>query len=235
MAAPGVKRALFVVSARGQGHLVRCRALASELTSRGWRCSLSPMSPRTALGYDVSVIDGEEYGPEVYEALKDRPAVAVVDTARVPWSGWPYTNLLVWGSAGATWEPLAEAGFCGTAMLGPRAAILRPEFREMRRPQLPGTTIPLIPRADFDARNITGLHTLALAALMRGAGRVITYGGMRALEAACVRGNALGLEIEARNPGEELNKAGLLADPAADLVDGLGCGRVADAIEELAK
>lgn len=223
-----MKRALFVVSARGQGHLVRCRALASELTSRGWRCSLSPMSPRTALGYDVSVIDGEEYGPEVYEALKDRPVVAIVDTLPV---AEPHAALIVCGSAGArivygTYSP-------GVLMAGPAYAILRPEFRELRRPQLPGITIPLIPRADFDARNVTGIHPLALAALMRGAGRVVTYGGMRALEAACVRGSALGMEIEARNPGEELNKAGLLADPPADLVDGLGCGRVADAIERL--
>lgn len=218
-----MRRALFIVSMLGQGHLVRSRALASELTNRGWGCTMTNRSPLSASSYDVSVVDmgDDDAVADIYTTLSARPVVAVVDRP-----GDVDAQLVVFGNAGAEHWMASSKRHHGVTLFGPHYALLRPEFREWRSTNVSSSVA--------DLREVKDLTAAQLAEQMLGAGKVITYGGMRALEAACVRGNAMGMTIEARNDGEELNKAGLLADPTVNLVDGLGCKRVADAIEGLA-
>lgn len=225
------RRALFVMSTRGQGHIVRCRALAAELLTRGWFSTMTNRSPLSGTSYDVSIVDlgEEEHAAAVYDALKDKPVVAIVDTP-----GPRLVDMIVCGSPGAKVEmfaPEPEGASAGTILGGGAYALLRPEFREFR------SSLPRRPWIyAFDCREVTDHSAFDMAIGMSTAETVITYGGMRALEAACVRGHARGMTIEARNPGEELNKAGLRGHGGiADLIDGLGCKRVADAIEGLVK
>ena len=120
----------------------------------------------------------------------------------------------------------------------------------------------------WDARCIEGLSADEVCRRMLSAAMVITYAGMRAMEAACLGVPSI---LIARNRGEALNAKGLqaclagywseawpyigIADPfeaarqfltpekswrldvmstaGRELVDGLGCQRVADAIEAL--
>jgi len=81
----------------------------------------------------------------------------------------------------------------------------------------------------LDARNVRGMGAADLAEAMSRASLVITYGGMRAMEAACI---GVPMIVIPRNEGERLN-AEFLA--AGGTIDGLGCKRAADAIEELIK
>lgn len=220
------KRALFVVSTRGQGHIVRCRALAAELATRGWASTMTNKAPLSPASYDVSIVDleGEDHEHDVYEVLKDRPVVAIVDTH----FDLPAVNLVVCGNAGAR---TVRSRRC---LFGPRYALLRPEFLQARiedtwqREHRPTNGL------SFDCRKVSDLSAATLAERMRDSDEVVTWGGMRALEAACVRGNAVEIHIRPRNEGEIWNMRGLYADPTADLVDGRGCLRVADAILELA-
>lgn len=78
------KRALFVVSTREPHRLIRCRALAAELATRGWASTMSNRSPLSAASYDVSIVDleGEEWEADVCEVLADRPVVAIMDSDR---------------------------------------------------------------------------------------------------------------------------------------------------------
>lgn len=217
------RRALFVTSMAGQGHIVRCRALACELASRGWASTMSNKAPSSAASYDVSIVDlgDEPQVVDVYRALVDRPVVAVADTYVAP-----DVDLIVWGSAGA--GDFRRLNQRSRYLAGPQYSLLRPEFCRARW-ALGSTRIV----GSVDLRTVRDQSATELAADIAAFTTVYTYGGMRAMEAACVRGSARGLVIEARNPGEELNKAGLEARPDEDLVDGLGCSRVADAIEEL--
>jgi UDP-N-acetylglucosamine:LPS N-acetylglucosamine transferase len=68
-----------------------------------------------------------------------------------------------------------------------------------------------------------------MAEVMSKVALVVTYGGMRAMEAACIGVPSI---IQPRNEGERLNAEFLRA---GGKIDGLGCKRAADAIEELVK
>lgn len=81
----------------------------------------------------------------------------------------------------------------------------------------------------FDARNVRGMDARDLAEAMSRASLVITYGGMRAMEAACV---GVPMIVIPRNGGERLNAEFLLS---GGKIDGLGCKRAAEDIEELVK
>lgn len=231
--ATGTRRALFVVddgAEHGRGHAVRSRALADELRSRGWVCDWNPA--RTGMP-DVVVVDlarpvAVHVGPVPSVEIVDHPSQRVAiwsDHAKVK------PDLLVCGSAGA--KPSLFNGD-KKVLAGPEYALLRPEFAEQRKVnERCWTDMPLEPVAPVDIRSIDDVSADGLAgrlftAAVSGSG-VITYAGMRAMEAACVGAPFVGLI--ARNDGEKLNVEGL---SAGAVVDGLGCKRVADAIEALA-
>lgn len=219
-----MKRALIIPSLRGGGHLVRCRALASELTRRGFGCTMTSKAPLSASSYDVSVVDmeGEEHEHDVYEALRGRPVVAVIDTPHAV-----QARAVVCATVGVSPDVFPTATESRILLCGSKFALLRPEFREMR------SDAWKLSSSVGSVADANGLSASEMATVMLRHGRLHTYGGVRALEAACVRSSAVGLDIVARNAAEEMNRAGLCADPAADLVDGLGCVRVADYIEAM--
>jgi len=234
-------RALFIPDDAGQGHIVRCAALGRELRRRNWRTFT--IGPR------------EEVPNRMFQA-------AIIDTRQPlsPIPGIPHTvrivdeveqmgpcDLLVMGHAGP------PEGLPPGSKLGPEYAMLRREFVEERG-------IPRTRKGVFDARKLAGWSAEALAEEMASAAIVITYGGMRALEAACLGTPTV---LVARNHGERMNVDGLanagcglvaheetaqsVADDligltdvlekmrraAMQLVDGGGCQRVAYAIEEM--
>ena len=278
-----MSRAVFVVDVKsGQGHLVRSRALMTELASRGWRCSMVSKPPGSVASHDVTIFDGPAFDcPEAYDQASGKPVVAIVDTPGARHGA----DLTVCGSAGAKPDMFTCSGCVKTqgnatmvVCAGPQYALLRPEFRAMRDwppygPMLPmpGVNISRMDGSDctFDVRAIEDQPAEAIAKWMRAAKVVITYAGMRAMEAACV---GAPIEVFVRNEGERLNARGLMNGGAAlvfwtsdeakcnpedrlaafcldtteghealrtmseagrALVDGLGCQRVADAIERM--
>jgi spore coat polysaccharide biosynthesis predicted glycosyltransferase SpsG len=218
-----VKRALFVVSEHGNGHKVRCGALADELRRRGWECLTDPVTITTSTilaVVDLVVLDH----PGVSFSTNDTSSkvLRIVDVPPINEAG--VADILVCGSAGATTE--AFSGFGDRLVLaGPQYALLRPEFRAEREQGFIGQR-----SGTYDVRNESGKSASWIAYEMAKAERVITYGGMRAMEALCL--DPPYIEIHQRNEGERLNAAGLKMRPRV-VVDGRGCERVADAIEEL--
>lgn len=240
-----VRRALFVVSDQGLGHKTRCGALADELRARGWTCEDRKEWQDSA---DVTIVD--------HPGLKAR-AQRVVYIVDEP-GEYEGADLLVCGGAWATPEAFADSG-AKKVLAGPQYALIRDHFRVARN-EFDGAE----PRGMgvFDARNIENVGPVELALKMLGADVIITYAGMRAMEAACV---GAPMVLQARNEGERLNAHALMAAGAAvyvdklpypegwasalnsaghgfpplmsaagrALVDGLGTGRVADAIEAL--
>jgi spore coat polysaccharide biosynthesis predicted glycosyltransferase SpsG len=188
---------------------------------------------------DVVVIDRRHYIPAPVTANK---VVRIFDEELYIGPN----ALAVFGGAGAK-------DYISYALCGPRFAMLRPEFRALRQDRT---------RAGiFDARQVFGLSALNLATSMASAEVVVTYSGMRAMEATCVGAPTV---LVVRNHGERINADGLVAagcsivateelamqtassllsqapellphmrERALGLVDGLGCSRVADAIEGL--
>lgn len=219
------RRALFIVSGDGLGHIVRCNALAGELHLRGWTSETmkrSAVSVAVFGRFDVAIIDGVGLDDDALSWLRTPTRrVAIVDTMTAP----DFADLVVCGNAGA--RAYGSMGDHAIILAGPQYALIREEFQSARKARLVG-----LPYAALDLRGVEHLTAFQIAGLLRKVKTIVTYGGMRALEAACVRGSSAGLIIEARNPGEELNKAGLEADRSADLIDGRGRVRVADAIEE---
>jgi spore coat polysaccharide biosynthesis predicted glycosyltransferase SpsG len=261
-------KALFIVDdVHGQGHVVRSGALRDELERRGWKTktaldSFAPLScgfkePIIVKDVDVIVSDGGHCIEKMFEArtvyIADEPSNLNV-------------TLLVAGGAGATEEMYKDCG-AKKVLAGPQYALLRPEFRD--RHELMNRCfahVPLVKPPLFDIRRIVDLSADQLAAQLFSvtatAGIVITHGGMRAMECACV---GAPMVIVPRNEGERLNAralriagAALIADEKSaeqvakdllehprwlqvmskrgrELVDGLGVKRVADAIEELVK
>lgn len=225
------RSALFIVDAtNGQGHLVRCRALASELAGRGWHCSMMPKRPSGWIG-DVVIVDGLEFYDGL-EAVHDWPGMKVVSIRDTPHAPTYGADLIVMGSAGFHNSDRAATESYPTRYLeGPNYSLLRREFRDQREIE---RGMRMVKIGTFDVRSVDGLPAREMARKMADAYVVVTYAGMRAMEAACVGVGATTLEsklvLHARNEGEELNKRGL---EAGAVVDGLGCQRVAAAIEEL--
>jgi len=252
-----LKAALCIPSTRGMGHVVRCRTLANELVERGWTVQTSGAKRPSGFIGDVVIVDGDDFPPETYDW--PCPVVIIRDTfAALPWHV-PHPSLMVVPSAGL--RPASYAHLYGV-LSGPTYSILRPAFREWaRRRDDAGWGFTGIV---FDARSAGGTNTMTsdeLAQRFATASVVITYGGMRAMEAACV---GVPMVIVARNEGETLNANGLehvgAAKVVADewdapamaekvvqhygaarlaamgragsaLVDGMGCRRVANEIE----
>jgi spore coat polysaccharide biosynthesis predicted glycosyltransferase SpsG len=214
------RSALFVADDRpeaGNGHKVRCGALANELRSRGWSCLFLERGEHDE-GSDVMVIDLSADLPRQVVLPGKAKTVRIVDAPDRYCHGW---DMLVCGSAG---ERRMDFSTDSDLLAGPQFALLRPEFREMR-------DVNWERRGIFDARDIAGMSAHGMSVAMRSAGAVITYGGMRALECACV---GTPMFLNARNEGEAHNARGLMHhDPERlmRIVDGLGCKRVADAIE----
>ena len=204
-----MKTVHFVVSDHGMGHITRCLALAEELGRRGWEVVERDEA-------DVVVVDIQRQEPphvQVTHSLGRCGSVLIVDTPR---ETGPF-DLVICGSAGAVPEMFMVPA--QTVLLaGPEYALLRPEFAGVRwqggKPAV-------------DIREMTGLSARQMADLFAEVNGVLTYAGMRAMEARCV---GVPLVMIARNPGEELNKRGL---EAGARVDGKGCVRVVDVIEEL--
>ena len=251
-------RAVFVVDVKsGQGHLVRSRALMAELASRGWRCSMVSKPVGAVASHDVTIFDGPAFDrEEAYEAASGKPVVAIVDTP-----GARHVDLTVCGSAGAKPDMFQCSGCVKThgyppvaVCAGPQYALLRHEFATLRSWIL-SDGVHTTQHGVLDIRNIKDIPADRLASMLMNAEVVITYAGMRAMEAACI-GVPSALLI--RNEGELLNATGLIAGGAAisgstwtdallaqaallksmsetgrALVDGLGCQRVADAIERM--
>lgn len=234
-------RALLIPDDAGNGHIVRCAALSRELRCRDWKT--------------FTVAASEQVPPRQFE-------VAILDTVKPlpPIPGVAHTVRIV---DEAVQDGPCEIIVCANAgcdvvspraLVGPQYALLRREFLEER-----GSVVRRV--GIFDARKIAGWSAEALASEMALSQVVISYGGMRALEAACVgtptvlvhrnRGeclNAWGLagagaaivstESEAERAAELLLAAapgllGRMGGAGMALVDGRGCERVADAIEGL--
>ena len=247
------RSALFIPSTRGMGHVVRSRALANELCERGWSCSTSGGKRPPGFKGDVVVVDGDGMDPNVY----DWPCkvVAIQDAPR----DHRRCTFVVRPSAGL--DPQSVPGhLLGKMMVGSRFALIRREFIAMSGIN-PGLCREDGQRPVWDARFVKDLSAETVALCMVNAAVVITYGGMRAMEAACV---GVPMVVLARNEGELLNAQGLaragaakhvaeddqvddmvakmlrypqeklraMSDAGRALVDGRGCQRVADAIEE---
>lgn len=239
-------------SGAGNGHTVRCRALADELRHRGVTTFLHMMPPATEIiaWAEVMVLD---LGPEdhVIYAIPTKPAkyVRIVDTV-VDTSN---ADLIICGSAGAEARMFQGKG-SARVLAGPDYCLLRPQFAAERRITHRRDGIVDLRRAgdQWDARIVASQVARATVA--------ITYGGMRAMEATCVGTPTV---IYPRNEGEHLNARGLMMAGAAlvadeselqvmaaelmkvaplaakmsasarQLIDGRGVDRVAHAIMEL--
>jgi spore coat polysaccharide biosynthesis predicted glycosyltransferase SpsG len=237
-------KALFIVDdVHGQGHVVRSGALRDELGRRGWVIE----GRVTSSVIDVSVYDGIK----VFDGPPYRYNVVISDE---PVSYAEGMTLLVAGGAGATEEMYKDCG-AKKVLAGPQYALLRPEFSKIRVRKEQGSWFT-------DIRPMRGFSTECVASVMRSVAVVITHGGMRAMECACV---GAPMVIVPRNEGERMNAralriagAALIADEKSaeqvakdllehprwlqvmskrgrELVDGLGVQRVADSIEELVK
>lgn len=240
-------KTLFIADSCGQGHRVRCGALAAELERRGGETfTIGPHDPIPRRLFHAVVIDMRAYVPPVPGIER---TIRIIDDV----SQQGPADLIVLGCASQCGELLLSAGE-GHVLLGPRYSLLRREFASERRAE------HLLRDGTFDARRISGWSAEALAEQFGEARVVISYAGMRAMEAACVGTPAV---LVVRNRGEKLNATGLVEAGAAvlstgdeaenvaealhelpetqkrmgiagtQLVDGLGCQRVADEIEEL--
>jgi spore coat polysaccharide biosynthesis predicted glycosyltransferase SpsG len=191
-------KALFIVASGpewGNGHVVRCAALSAELEGRGWECVTLPTTEACS-DVDVLVVDHPGADSAIYGKAK---VVQIVDAPRPV-----EADLLVCGGAAAHVGMFLNHG-APEMLIGPRYALLRSAFR------YGGTHKAGI----FDARHVSGLSGADLATRLAMASVVITYGGMRAMEAASVGAPMI---VIPRNEGEELNALGLMAAGAAAYV-----------------
>ncbi len=227
-----MKRAAFIVSDCGQGHRVRCGALADELRTRGWHCVM--LAQGEVWAGDVVVVDHPEAG-HVHIGVGKVVRVVDLPTAET-------ADLLIQG-----WE-LLRPEFRRLHDLADRCWL----HLSLR----PGEVVDLRQISGWSEKTLAGRLFDAVAS-----GDVaITYGGMRANECACVgtpmviiprnegeRLNAqrlvrAGAAVVAEEDEAESMARSLLDSPAVlramshagrEAVDGLGVKRAADAIEAL--
>lgn len=243
------KSALFIVDhVRGMGHVVRSRALANALTERGWLVSACSKRPPGFNG-DVVIVDGNHFESDAYDWRC--PVVAIQDKHYQGSTLWPPGGLTLHVHASAKFIN-ARTGIRPVCLQGPTFSLLRREFLEVQWDPMMDVS---------DLRAIKDASVFQMSILMARSAVVVTYAGMRAMEAACVGTPTV---LVARNEGELWNAEGLAAvgaakhiseedqvipmvrrlleSPRARLqrmsriaqqhVDGRGCERVADAIEE---
>lgn len=237
-------KALLVADNAGRGHIVRCAALARELERRGWEAQIiGPNQESVIVGYDLVVADVRAPQMMLFGEAK---VVRIVDHP----GDLPSADLVICGGAGAS---VVHFPHVPNIRAGAHYSLLRPEFARERGRKRGREGV-------LDLRVIVGWDAAELAAEMAGAALAITYGGMRAMECACV---GTPMIVLPRNDGEQLNADGLLTAGAAviaadyqvqvmadtmigcpdllntmsknafDLVDGHGCRRVGQAIEDL--
>jgi len=227
------KRAMFVTDdRRGQGHLVRSRALADELFQRGWRVSLVNEPLNNYSVADVVIVDGYCFGSDVYTEADGIPRVVIADhpvhssCGRFHHDDRDYAvALLVNGTAaGYGGEKYERYGirYCAPlnpkkVLAGPAYALLRPEFREYR----PKKEEEIFQRRQSgsyrcsDLRAVQNLTAGQLALQLADSRMALTYCGMRAMEAACV---GVPMVLVERGADEELNAVGLATEGCAKLV-----------------
>lgn len=256
-----LKRALFIVDDRpeaGRGHVVRCGALANELRARGWECDFLAQGEHGEA--DVLVVDlyHGQGAPMVHTGNTARVVqiadkVSLMPTLLRIKGEMARPDLIVDGGAGAHADMYRDSG-AREVLAGPEYALLRPEFAKTQWP-LNSDLVWL------DVRRFAGVEARQMACHMASAKVLITAAGMRAMEAACVgapmilfvesddqESNARALEakcagiIAYTEEYAQKQVKQLLKDPdwlsrmsfaGRSLVDGLGCKRVADAIERL--
>lgn len=195
-----MRHALLIASKAGRGHIVRTRALAVALTESGWACQTiaHPGDELPAIATDLVVIDVPT--PYTLDIGRRPKLVRIVDTQEATDDNY---DLTVFGSAGA------EASRTDSMLAGPLYALLRPEFCAERH-------IARTRSGVQDFRSIGGWSPSELAREMAQHVVAINYGGMRALECACVGTPSI---IIPRNEGERLNAHGLMAAGAALIAD----------------
>lgn len=206
-------RALFFVAegpGYGNGHAVRSGALRDELTARGWTCDWRIPHGNPDLVISDVPDDGRVSGVHAKAGvlrveISDDPSRRV---SQVDDDGDVRPHLVVNGCAGAT--PEMYAGSAKSVLAGPEYALLRPVFADFRN---------IYGSRDFggvrDIRNVSGATAEQLAWWLIGADAVITYGGMRCLEAACV---GAPMVIDQEDEAQELNAVGLRDKGAAWLL-----------------
>lgn len=203
--------------------------------------------------YDAMVIDGYDFDRRVYEVHPFTVSVTDFDGGI---GDYP-VRLTVNGRAGATGGYLR----CERSLVGPEYSLIRPQFREARALR------PTLDRQGwYDYRKEGSLDAETASRYMADCAVLITYGGMSAMEAACVGTPILCVERSEDNYATTKLISGLhhsgaawwwmdgfdprtcdqihelldnelklkgMSEAGMALVDGLGCKRVADAIEEM--
>lgn len=252
------RSALFVVDERpgsGRGHGVRSRALAAEMTLRGWAVSIvnvGNLDGDLATTARVVLWDVRHDAPivNVYPA-HECLFVVVDDAGTSPMLG--HAHLIVNGNVNADMSPYDEVPSVVSILAGGRYALLRPHFAQVRE------SLVFDRVGVMDTRRVVGFDAQTVARRMACARVVVTPASMRALEAACVGTPSV---LQVTSPDQEVNARGLLqvgaavlpsdaVDPlevaealalsdlssmrraALDVTDGYGCRRVADVIEEM--
>jgi spore coat polysaccharide biosynthesis predicted glycosyltransferase SpsG len=247
-----MKTACFYVDEKaGNGHRVRCGALKDELVARGWRI----LSKGSRAKRDVSIFDGYGYRKEDFKRVRKLGRVVVIDDyqpKRIP----AWVDLIINGTVGAR-QRFGDAYRCKDMALGPELALLRTGFRSAK-----WTVGQWTGGGVLDLRHIKGWSEARFVFALTTCGVAITYGGMTALECACVgvpmvvvcasedqKENAYGLAKagaavsstetgaleEAKNVLKEWSgdELAYMSRAGRSLVDGRGVIRVANEIEDL--
>jgi spore coat polysaccharide biosynthesis predicted glycosyltransferase SpsG len=175
--------------------------------------------PDPSIQYDVAVYDGYWEDPQDVLAViatwkNSQPDTKLVYISDDHHSYQPF-DLVVNGSPGSCESDYSGSG-AAKALAGPEYALLRKLFRHAHDEIIQYSASERDRhRHLFDAREIQGWSESLVVTLMRSAPLVITWGGMRALEAACVGAPMICVEVNELNFGESNNIFGLWRAGAA--------------------